>query len=102
MKIRKTGDLIMNEKCDERRPDPLEEVRSLYTELALQPEKDFGWGNHYQLSSIVKKNSVAVIDFWATWCKPCHLANKDIAELHEEYKDTDVTFIAVNVDKIKK
>ena len=59
-------------------------------------------GNHYRLSSIVKKDSVAVIDFWATWCKPCHLANKDIAELHEEYKDTDVTFIAVNVDKIKK
>jgi arsenite methyltransferase len=44
MKIRETGDLTMSEKCNERRPSPLEEVRSLYTELALQPEKDFGWG----------------------------------------------------------
>jgi len=24
--------------------DPLEQIRSLYTELALQPDKDFGWG----------------------------------------------------------
>ena len=34
----------MSEKCNERRSSPLEEVRSLYTELALHPEKDFGWG----------------------------------------------------------
>ena len=24
--------------------DPLDQIRSLYTELALQPDKDFGWG----------------------------------------------------------
>jgi SAM-dependent methyltransferase len=41
MKIRETGDLTMSEKCNERRPAPLEEVRSLYTELALQPQKEY-------------------------------------------------------------
>ncbi|MHC4738563.1 MAG: TlpA disulfide reductase family protein [Planctomycetota bacterium] len=60
---------------------------------------DGGW---HRLSSLVKKNSVAVIDIWATWCRPCLMVNKDIAELHEEYKGTDVRFVAINVDKIEE
>jgi arsenite methyltransferase len=32
-----------NSKCCGPR-DPLEQIQSLYTELALQPDKDFGWG----------------------------------------------------------
>jgi len=61
--------------------------------------KDLDGGRH-RLSSLVKKNSVAVIDIWATWCRPCLMINKDIGQLHEEYKGTDVSFIAINVDKI--
>ena len=38
------GSLTMSEKCNEHRQSPAEEVRTLYTELALQPEKAFGWG----------------------------------------------------------
>lgn len=30
------------QRCGNR--DPLDQIRSLYTELALQPDKDFGWG----------------------------------------------------------
>jgi len=59
-------------------------------------------GGRHQLSSLVKKNSVAVIDIWATWCRPCLMVNKDIGELHEEYKGTDVRFVAINVDKIEE
>ena len=59
-------------------------------------------GGRYRLSSLVKKNSVAVIDIWATWCRPCLLVNKDIGELHEEYKGTEVRFVAINVDKIEE
>ena len=63
--------------------------------------KDFDGGWH-RLSRLVKKNSVAVIDIWATWCRPCLMANKDIRELHEEYKGADVRFVAINVDKIEE
>ena len=59
-------------------------------------------GNCHRLSSLVKKDSLAVIDFWTTWCKPCQLASKDIGELYDEYKKTDITFIAINVDNIEK
>ncbi len=63
--------------------------------------KDLDGGRH-RLSSLVKKNSVAVIDIWATWCRPCLMVNKDIGQLHEEYKQTDVRFVAINVDKIEE
>lgn len=33
-----------NHKCCGAPTDPLQQVRDLYTALALQPERDFGWG----------------------------------------------------------
>lgn len=33
-----------NPKCCGTTNDPLQQVRNLYTALALQPERDFGWG----------------------------------------------------------
>lgn len=44
-------------------------------------------GNHY-----------TVIDFWATWCKPCVNALPKINELAEKYKVSGVNVIGVNVD----
>ena len=59
-------------------------------------------GNCHQLSLLVKKESVVVVDVWATWCKPCQLVSKDISELYDEYRDTNISFVAINVDKIEK
>jgi thioredoxin 1 len=28
-----------------------------------------------------------VVDFWAEWCKPCHMISKSLGELAEEYGD---------------
>lgn len=41
---------------------------------------------------------ITVIDFWASWCKPCVDAMPKMNYLHEKYKDKGVKVIGINVD----
>lgn len=46
----------------------------------------------------VKGENLTVIDFWATWCKPCIISMPKFAEMDEEFKDEDVKFIGISID----
>lgn len=46
----------------------------------------------------LKGKKATVIDFWATWCKPCVRSIPKLVKLHERYKDQGVQFLGVNVD----
>lgn len=41
---------------------------------------------------------VTVVDFWATWCKPCLKALPKLSALSEKYKDQGVNFIGISTD----
>lgn len=55
---------------------------------------DNNWINLEQLQG----EKLTVIDFWATWCKPCVNALPKINALHREFQSQGVNFIGVNVD----
>ena len=40
---------------------------------------------------------VVVIEFWATWCVPCHLQAEVLAEVHAGQRGSAVQFLAVSV-----
>ena len=42
------------------------------------------------------KGKIVVLDFWATWCRPCRMYMPDVIAVTEEYKDKDVVLYAVN------
>ena len=39
-----------------------------------------------------------VIDFWASWCKPCLKAIPKLEALHQKYKEQGVALLSINVD----
>jgi len=43
-----------------------------------------------------EKGKIYVVEFWATWCRPCNAAMPHLSALAHTYKDT-VTFIGVDI-----
>ena len=57
---------------------------------------DFVTGKPFSLSSL--KGKVVLLDFWASWCKPCRASNPHVKALFEKYhkKGFDVVYVADN------
>lgn len=62
-------------------------------------------GKMIKLSTINRKR-IVLIDFWASWCRPCRAANPGLVKFHEEYKDKKFknarkgfTVLSVSLDK---
>lgn len=49
-----------------------------------------------------ENDTTYVINFWATWCKPCVEELPYFETLHEKYKDEKVKVILVSLDFAKK
>ena len=48
------------------------------------------------------KGKFTVIDFWASWCKPCRNQSPELVELHNTYKSHGVNIVSVSLDRSNK
>lgn len=46
----------------------------------------------------LKGEKLTIIDFWATWCKPCNKAIPALNKIYDEYKNKGVAVIGINCD----
>ena len=56
-------------------------------------------GNEIALSDYAGKDKFVLIDFWASWCKPCRIANPHVVKLYHKYKDKGFEIVGVSFDK---
>jgi thiol-disulfide isomerase/thioredoxin len=42
---------------------------------------------------------VTLVDFWASWCKPCRIENPNIVSVYQDYKDKGFKVLGVSLDK---
>lgn len=46
----------------------------------------------------IKGEHLTIIDFWATWCKPCTKAMPKLNDLYTKYQDQGVSMIGISCD----
>ena len=40
-----------------------------------------------------------IVDFWASWCRPCRVENPNYVRIYNKYKDKDFTIYSVSLDR---
>ena len=57
-------------------------------------------GNIRTLSSL--KGNVVMIDFWASWCRPCRMENPNVVKLYHQYHDQGFEIFSVSMDNSRE
>jgi cytochrome c biogenesis protein CcmG/thiol:disulfide interchange protein DsbE len=72
-------------------------IRSSQTQPTAGPAPDFTIttydGQEYRLSEL--RGKVVIVNFWASWCVPCHDEAPALQRVYERYKDRGVEMLGV-------
>ena len=59
-------------------------------------------GITHTLASLVAGKKVALIDFWASWCRPCRMEIPNVKAQYAKYKDKGFQVISISIDRDHK
>ena len=78
-----------------------ERVETLKSVAIGQTAVDFALndttGNPIAISTF--RGKILLIDFWASWCRPCRIENPNVVELYNDFNDKDFEIIGVSFDE---
>lgn len=54
-------------------------------------------GNTVSLANF--KGKYVLLDFWASWCKPCRMENPNVVKMYNKYKDKGFEILSISLDQ---
>jgi peroxiredoxin len=67
--------------------------------MAIDFEQNDTAGKPVSFSSF--KGKYVLVDFWASWCKPCRIENPNVVNAYNKFKSKNFTILGVSLDQNK-
>ncbi|UZO79864.1 AhpC/TSA family protein [Aquimarina sp. ERC-38] len=45
---------------------------------------------------------ITILDFWASWCRPCRIENPNVVRIYNKYHDKGLNIVGVSLDRKKE
>ncbi len=89
---------VQNLPMSQQIDDYLKKIESVAIGAVAPP-----FEGHNPNGDVVKLNDVlgkvTLIDFWASWCKPCRMENPNVVAAYEKYHDKGFNILSVSLDR---
>ena len=68
-------------------------------DLTGEPVAPFTLSDGTSLEDVLKGHRYVIIDFWASWCKPCRNEIPNLKRLYAEYASKGLQIVSISIDK---